>query len=102
MTEPQDVLLAARDVLRERGWVRHTFEDDTGAVCLGGAIRVAKSGDAYGCHDAFAMEALKTVCWDWYSVGVSSANDHRIINRDEACTVLEEAAKRAANMTGQE
>lgn len=35
-----DVLRKAGDVIRERGWCQGSFESDSGAVCIWGAVRV--------------------------------------------------------------
>lgn len=93
---PEDLLLAARDIMRERGLARFTFEDDDGSVCLAGAIKVASSGHAYGTHCHKALGALGAVCSERYATGVSDANDSCIVTLDEACDVLEAAAKHVA------
>lgn len=94
---PEDLLLAARDVMRERGLARHALEDDDGSVCLLGAVNTAESGNAYrSLQDLVAFEALMRVCGDRFGAGIAAANNEHVATLDEACDVLEAAAKRAA------
>lgn len=96
---PEDLLLAARDIMRDRGLARGGYEGPNGSVCMEGAIGVALTGNA---HDVAhpAMTVLDDVCEARYGVCTPSANDHLIADLDEACDVLEAAAKRAASGGG--
>lgn len=97
---PEDLLLAARDVMRERGMARSTFLDHDGSVCLAGAVKVASISLDYAdiamLYPAVSA-ALSAECSDRYARCISDANDACIASVDEACDVLDAAAKRAAN-----
>lgn len=44
---PQKLLFDAADLIEERGWCQHTRQDESGAMCILGAISVAHDGDAH-------------------------------------------------------
>lgn len=44
MMDVLDVLVAARDVLQERGWVKGVYEDERGCVCISGAVQMVMFG----------------------------------------------------------
>lgn len=98
--DPSDALLAARDLLRERGWTKHTYRDEKGRRCLSGAL----GGVGHSGHFQFLPETrgpLRREIQDRYGdTSVAECNDYIIRDLDEACDVLEAAAKRAAEESG--
>lgn len=98
---PEDLLLAARDVMRDCGWARGLFEDEDGRVCLKGSVMRTLEGnpDEVDLYKS-ATSALEHECHERFGKSVVYANDECIANADEACDVLEAAAKRAASEAG--
>lgn len=100
--DDSDALLAARDVIRERGWARGRFVTPDGRVCLMGALGTAlgieMEGDeaGEGLVEASSYSTLLDTCFAEHSAPVPDVNDFRLSDEDEACDVLELAAKRAA------
>lgn len=94
---PEDLLLAARDVMRERGISFLTFQAPDGSVCLEGALNLAASGNATRpCSNWDARVSLNDECKKRFGRGIAPSNDWCVAGVDEACDVLEAAAKRAA------
>lgn len=86
-----DVLLAARDIVRERGWTSGQGHDPaTGGVCIETAVEIARETQP----GLSPMFRLSHYCQRRYGVRHAHlANDENIKDIDEACDVLEQAAK---------
>lgn len=92
-----DILLAARDRLREVGWTRYHYTDADGRSCLNGILYRVMAHRPTWMFIHEVREALHEEVHERYGVyGIVAANDSHITNLDEACEVLEQAAKRAA------
>ncbi len=52
-----DTVEKAADLLRERGWTQHTFEDSQGRLCVVGALHHASSG----AYNALASETYNAI-----------------------------------------
>lgn len=89
----QDLFLAARDYIRDHGWTQGRLKDDrTGAVCLEGAVREASYDLRMPITDP--LDKLSDYVWQERNIcGTTSLNDDWISSEDEACDVLEGAAK---------
>lgn len=103
--EPSEAFLAARDLIRERGWTRGAHEDDLGQLCLRGALRKAVTG--YAGILASTDHRMRFVYWslqDYINQEYGAAhtavllNDSVFTHEDEACEFLEGASKYAAGL----
>lgn len=103
--DSDEVLLAARDLIREHGWTRGVLEDGHGRMCIRGAVIKAVTGCSKVVpHDVRAyrpgrkyLRLLDLYSEQEHGIFVVSLNDDKFVHEDEACDFLEQAAKWAAN-----
>ena len=90
-----EVLFGAIDLLRDRGWIKGSFQSGKG-FCLVGAINQACSFDRLPDFRAYdrAFYALHTVIFPCFSI--TSFNDEVCESVDDACAALEIAGCCAA------
>lgn len=91
----EEVLLAARDYIREHGMCRNRMRDKKDRVCMYEAVSVIShyfNGDIVD-----VVRNLSRECIERFGVESIPANDFVVTDLDEACEIFESAAKRAAN-----
>lgn len=93
-----DTFLAARDLLRAQGWTQGQREDWMGRLCLRGAVQKAVLGHAevLGEPDPIELYEFHSYCLERWEHGSIHVNDRHLRSVDEACDLLEDAAKWAA------
>jgi len=89
------VLRDARSVLAGRGWTRGGLRDEQGAVCLGGAIRVAAGPDRGLADDACAI-VLDAIRRQFTAETLPSWNDQQA-SAGPVIRILGAAADQATN-----
>lgn len=89
--DTSDVLLAARDTLRENGWRQGSTVTADGGRCLLGALDLIEDTGV----DIFdAVHRLERYCREQFdTMSVPRVNDRMLTSEDEACDLLEAAAK---------
>ena len=88
-----EVLFGAIDVLRERGWCQHIYEDKDGHICMMTAVMIASgkrsmklmdwSDHAVGCFAVMQTIMHVTEC------SVGEFNNFHCKSIDDACAALE-------------
>lgn len=95
-----DVYLAARDIIRETGWIpRNPHQTQTGENCVGTALSAAVA--QFEGNDVGVLEyhkPLLQVCVEWYGISdFIGVNDRHINDEDEAVELFEATYKQAKN-----
>lgn len=90
------ILNAAAEVMRQRGRAVGAYRDDSGRVCMIGAIRVACHGESGGCPDRFCPCidvdcALEDYLWRVYDKTIIDYSDSN--NLETCVATFEKAAK---------
>jgi hypothetical protein len=82
------VLTRAAQLIRERGWIQGDFDDETGALCLWGAVRTASHDLGGETAELDAMDVLRDRIGD-RDVSVPMWNDARGRTVGEVLRLLE-------------
>lgn len=88
-----DVLLVIRDVLREHGWTQDTIRGPDNKVCVLGAMGSASHTVCSRGQARAAYAHLSRFCEYEFGLPVALVNDTLLTSEDEACDLLEAAAK---------
>lgn len=85
-----DVLVSARDVLQERGWVKGTMQDQRGCVSLCGAIDIASPEYFYRALDALYQHLPQDEPGEKW-MGIEDFNDDLYTDERHIYDVLDRA-----------
>jgi hypothetical protein len=86
------VLLEAAEYMEQHGWCRDEFFDDTGAVCLLGAIRRRQPRYSLGGNSPPALRLQNRIYEKVGGYLVATWNDEHCESKEQAVTLLRSAA----------
>lgn len=85
-------LMAAAQLIREKGWVTDYYETSEG-YCIVGAVSKVTSGNAFGHNDSPALYRLDTAACQHFGVLLHDWNDKIANSKEDVISFLEFVAK---------